>query len=59
VREQIDDQTKTAAEWLDPLKLKVHELVQKRDGPMPGRRDGVEEWEMRFVAKVLLPERIR
>jgi hypothetical protein len=59
VREQIDEQTKTAAEWLDPLKLKVSELIQKRDGPLPGRDDGVEEWEMRFVAKVLLPERIR
>jgi hypothetical protein len=59
VREQIDEQTKTAAEWLDPLKLKVNELVQKRDGPLPGKNDRVEEWEIRFVAKVLLPERIR
>ena len=59
VREQIDDQTKTAAEWLDPPKLKVNELVQKRDGPLPGKNDRVEEWEMRFVSKVLLPERIR
>jgi hypothetical protein len=59
VREQIDEQTKAAAEWLDPLKLKVNELVQKRDGPLPGKNDRVEEWEIRFVAKVLLPERIR
>lgn len=59
VREQIDEQTKTAAEWLDPLALNVAELVQKRDGPLPGKDDGVQAWEMKFVAKVLLPERIR
>ena len=59
VREQIDEQTKTAAEWLDPLKLKTSDLVQKRDGPLPGGDDGVEGWEMRFVAKLLLPERIK
>ena len=59
VREQIDEQMSTAAAWLDPLKLKVSELVEKRDGQMPAKDDGVEEWGMRFVAKVLLPERIR
>ena len=59
VREQVDEQTKTAAAWLDPLKLSVSELVHKRDGALPGRNDGVEEWDMRFVAKVLLPERMR
>ena len=59
VKEQIDDQMKTAGEWLDPLKLKVADLVQKRDGPLPGPEASTEDWELRFVAKVLLPERIR
>ena len=59
IKEQIDEQTKLAASWLDPLQLKVSELLEKRDGQLPGKNDGLEEWDMRFVSKVLLPERMR
>jgi hypothetical protein len=59
VKDQIDEQTKTVAAWLDPMKLKVGELVRKRDGPLPDMDEGIEAWDMKFIAKVLLPERIK
>ena len=59
VREQLDEQTKSAAAWLDPLKLSVAMLVEKRDGQLPGKDGPVGSWDLIFVAKVLLPERLR
>jgi len=56
VKEQIDEQLKAAAEWLDPIGLRVCELVGKRDGLVLGREDGVEVWDSRFLAKLLLPD---
>ena len=53
------NKTKSAAAWLDPLRLSVDSLVKKRDGQLPGKDDPVESWDMRFVAKVLVPERLR
>ena len=59
VREQVDEETRTTAAWLDPLRLRVTELVGKRDGQLPGKDEAVEAWDMIFVSKVLLPEKIR
>ncbi|KAK4547482.1 hypothetical protein LTR36_001138 [Oleoguttula mirabilis] len=56
VKEQIDEQIKAAAAWLDPIHLSVHELATKAGGAAPGRGQGLEAWDMRFLAKVLLPE---
>lgn len=56
VKEQIDEQIKAAAAWLDPIKIKVHDLATKANGQVPGRDDGVNAWDMKFLAKVLLPE---
>lgn len=59
LKERLDDDSATAAEWLNPLNLRVDELLEKRDGHLPGLSDKVEGWDMRFVAKVLLPERMK
>ncbi|KAK5134984.1 hypothetical protein LTR08_005936 [Meristemomyces frigidus] len=59
VKEQIDEQVKAAAAWLDPIKLDVGELAAKVGGPVPGVGDGVGAWDLRFLSKVLLPEATR
>ena len=57
VSEQIDEQIKTAAAWLDPLRLSVADLARKRDGEMP-LHGVVDEWDMKFISKLLLPESV-
>ena len=59
VREQIDDQTKIAGAWLDPMRLQVGELLAKRDGSLLEKENGTEAWDMKFVAKALLPEKMK
>lgn len=59
VKEDISEQMKDAANWLDPIKLNINELVAKRDGVAPATDEGLEAWEMKFLAKVLLPERLK
>ena len=51
IKDGIDEQTSTVAAWLDPLNLKVDELVRKKDGPLPSEDEGVEVWDCEgFVA---------
>ncbi|KAK3698447.1 hypothetical protein LTR37_016917 [Vermiconidia calcicola] len=59
VAEQMDEHTKMAAAWLDPLNLEISELMERRDAELPNPTAGVEEWDMRFVSKLLLPENMR
>ncbi|KAK5164966.1 uncharacterized protein LTR77_009631 [Saxophila tyrrhenica] len=56
-RPEADEETKVAAAWLDPMQLNVDELMRKRYGEVPAMSEGVQAWDMRFIAKVLLPER--
>jgi hypothetical protein len=51
----VDEQTKFASAWLDPLKLSVDDLIARRDGDYP-TKDNIEAqtWDLRFVSKVLL-----
>ncbi|KAK5120951.1 hypothetical protein LTR85_005735 [Meristemomyces frigidus] len=57
VKEQIDEQIKAAAAWLDPIKLTVHELATK-GASVPRSGDGLNAWDMKFLAKALLPETV-
>lgn len=56
VSEQIDEQVVAAAAWLDPVALRMKDLVRMTEGRLPGREDGVEGWVMRLVGALLVPE---
>lgn len=51
-----EEQKEAAADWLDSLQLRADVLRSKVDSDVPGPADGIEAWDLRFVAKVLLPE---
>ena len=54
-----EDHKEAAADWLDALKLQADPLKEKRDAEVPAPGDGLDAWSLRYVAKVLLPERGR
>lgn len=56
IREQLDAEEKFIAAWLDPLQLRVDQMVQSSDRPFPSNDEGVEAWDMTFISKLLLPE---
>lgn len=56
VKEQANEQTKLPAAWLNHLGLKQSDLVKIRDGRMPSGDQGVREWDMKFISRLLLPE---
>ncbi|KAF2486945.1 hypothetical protein BDY17DRAFT_308291 [Neohortaea acidophila] len=57
--DQMAESARMAADWLEPLQLKATDLVRKRDDGAPGVEEGVEAWELKFVASLLLPENYR
>ncbi|OQO12167.1 hypothetical protein B0A48_02808 [Cryoendolithus antarcticus] len=51
---QEEDSTTLIRHWLEPCKLRVGDLIARRD--MPGRaEDGRQAWDLRLIAAVLLP----
>ncbi|KAK3110816.1 hypothetical protein LTR53_014508 [Teratosphaeriaceae sp. CCFEE 6253] len=57
VKDTRDDLTSLAAAWLDPVDLSVDDLQARRDSACPARDAGPGAWDMRFVSKLLLPDR--
>ena len=56
LKELDDASVSAAAAWLDEVRLDVRELAEKRDSSPPAREAGLKAWDMRYVAKALLPE---
>ena len=56
VREQVSEQTKMAAAWLDPMELDADALIAKLEGAVVS---DVENCDLRFIAKLLLPEKLQ
>jgi len=56
VRDQVDEQVVAAADWLNPLQLKVAELRAKRDCDLTENGNRADAWDMRLISQVLLPE---
>lgn len=57
-RSDLDESTKAAAAWLDPMQLSISDLTMKRDGESPTSDELPTAWDLRFISKILLPERI-
>ncbi|KAK5691181.1 hypothetical protein LTR97_011833 [Elasticomyces elasticus] len=57
--EHVEKQSNLAAAWLDPLQLRVDDLQVKRDSAVPDHTAEVGAWDMRFLSKLLLPEKGR
>lgn len=57
-RQQEMGLTNAMANWLDPLRLSVSELIAKRDAEVPTKADGIQAWDMVFISKILLGERV-
>ncbi len=56
LKAHVHEHAKIAGAWLDPLRLNVAEMIACRDGSLPTAEDEVELWDMRFIARVLVPE---
>jgi len=55
----VNDQSDLAGAWLESVSLKVQELVQRKDAAIPDATAGPYAWDMRFIARVLMPERMQ
>lgn len=44
-----------AGQWLDPLGLDFEELARIRDGGDPAKDAGPRAWDMKFIARAILP----
>ena len=51
-------ETEQASDWLDPLKMSVSALVAIRDGPLPTRENGLAAWDMKFISRILLSDKM-
>lgn len=56
VKDQTNDQTKLPASWLNPIGLKESDLIRTRDDRLPNGNQGVRDWDMKFISRLLLSE---
>ena len=59
VNEQVDQKTKMAASWLDPLLLDAGQLVKKRRHEPPEHDESVTSWDLKFISLAILPENMK
>jgi hypothetical protein len=54
--ERSYEQVASPGEWLGGMGLAAADLVDIRDGELPGKDAGVRAWDLKFVSRLLLPE---
>ncbi|CAK4034600.1 Hypothetical predicted protein [Lecanosticta acicola] len=56
-KEQTEEQTTIPAAWLDPIELHENNLLAIRDSGLPDPAKGATGWDMKFISRLLLPEK--